>query len=129
MKLKNKKGFTMAELLIVIAIIAVLIAVAFPVFGAQLAKAQYSVDVANVRSAYSEEVADAMMSSDYDATTGKLNLDATAWDNIKKAAVNTAPDKITFDTTEGAHAIKIEPPTGVTAQDIPVDADVTIETN
>ena len=32
----NKKGFTLAELLIVVAIIAVLVAIAIPVFTAQL---------------------------------------------------------------------------------------------
>ena len=39
-KLKNKKAFTLAELLIVIAIIAVLVAIAIPVFNAQLDKAE-----------------------------------------------------------------------------------------
>ena len=36
---KSRKGFTLAELLIVVAIIAVLVAVAIPVFGNQLEKA------------------------------------------------------------------------------------------
>ncbi|MGO4946443.1 type IV pilin protein [Blautia sp. Sow4_E7] len=36
---KSRKGFTLAELLIVVAIIAVLVAVAIPVFGSQLEKA------------------------------------------------------------------------------------------
>lgn len=31
----NRKGFTLAELLIVVAIIAVLVAVAIPIFGSQ----------------------------------------------------------------------------------------------
>lgn len=35
----NKKGFTLMEMLIVVAIIAILIAVAIPVFSAQLHKA------------------------------------------------------------------------------------------
>ena len=39
MKIKNKKGFTLAELLIVVAIIAVLVAVAIPIFTSQLEKA------------------------------------------------------------------------------------------
>ena len=46
----SKRGFTLAELLIVVAIIAVLVAVAIPVFTAQLNKAKYATDLANIRS-------------------------------------------------------------------------------
>ena len=53
---KNNKGFTLAELLIVVAIIAVLVAVAIPVFSAQLEKSREATDVANIRSAYAEVV-------------------------------------------------------------------------
>ena len=49
---KNKKGFTLAELLIVVAIIAVLVAIAIPVFTNQLEKSREATDMANVRSAY-----------------------------------------------------------------------------
>ena len=48
----NKKGFTLAELLIVIAIIAILIAIAIPVFASQLRAARLATDHANIRSAY-----------------------------------------------------------------------------
>ena len=58
MKKLNKKGFTLAELLIVVAIIAVLVAISIPIFTAQLNKAKYSADEANARSIYSEMVAD-----------------------------------------------------------------------
>jgi len=51
---KNNKGFTLAELLIVVAIIAVLTAIAIPVFTNQLEKSREATDVANVRSAYAE---------------------------------------------------------------------------
>ena len=52
MKKNNNKGFTLAELLIVVAIIAVLVAVAIPVFNAQLEKSRDAVTVSNLRSAY-----------------------------------------------------------------------------
>ena len=37
---ENKKGFTLAELLIVVAIIGVLVAVSIPIFTAQLEKSR-----------------------------------------------------------------------------------------
>ncbi len=49
---KNNKGFTLAELLIVVAIIAVLVAIAIPVFTTQLEKSRETTDMANLRSAY-----------------------------------------------------------------------------
>ena len=52
MKKNNKKGFTLAELLIVVAIIAVLTAIAIPVFSAQLNKSKAATDLANIRSGY-----------------------------------------------------------------------------
>ena len=56
MQKNNKKGFTLAELLIVVAIIAVLVAIAIPVFTSQLEKSRESTDAANIRSAYAEAV-------------------------------------------------------------------------
>lgn len=50
--LRNKKGFTLAELLIVVAIIAVLVAIAIPIFSSQLEKAREATDAANIRAAY-----------------------------------------------------------------------------
>ena len=55
--MKRKKGFTLAELLIVVAIIAVLVAISIPIFSSQLEKSREATDLANVRSAYAEVVA------------------------------------------------------------------------
>lgn len=62
---KNKKGFTLAELLIVVAIIAVLVAISIPIFARQKLKAQEAVDMANLRSAYSEVIAAATTDPDH----------------------------------------------------------------
>jgi len=62
----NKKGFTLAELLIVVAIIAVLVAIAIPVFTSQLEKSREATDLANVRSAYAEQMAAYLTSNNVD---------------------------------------------------------------
>lgn len=53
MKRKQNKGFTLAELLIVVAIIAVLVAISIPIFHAQLRKARLATNQANGRAAFS----------------------------------------------------------------------------
>ena len=57
---ENKKGFTLAELLIVVAIIAVLVAISIPIFTSQLEKAREATDEANLRSIYAECSADVL---------------------------------------------------------------------
>ena len=54
MERNGKKGFTLAELLIVVAIIGVLVAISVPIFTGQLEKSKDAVTIANLRSAYSE---------------------------------------------------------------------------
>lgn len=60
MKKTNKKGFTLAELLVVVAIIAVLVAIAIPIFTSQLEKSREAVDAANIRAAYAEVMTEAV---------------------------------------------------------------------
>ena len=50
----NKKGFTLAELLVVVAIIGVLVAISIPIFTSQLEKSRDAVTASNVRAAYAE---------------------------------------------------------------------------
>ena len=59
-KLKNSEGFTLMEMLIVVAIIAILVAIAIPTFTGQLEKAREATDLANLRSAYAEVMASAL---------------------------------------------------------------------
>lgn len=68
-KKNNKKGFTLAELLIVVAIIAVLVAIAIPIFTAQLDKAKIATEQANARSTYAEAVANYLDNSSNSTTT------------------------------------------------------------
>ena len=63
--MKNNKGFTLAELLIVVAIIAVLVGISLPVFSAQLHKARVATDWANIRSYYGEIQSDFISTGEY----------------------------------------------------------------
>lgn len=45
----NKKGFTLAELLVVVAILAILVAVSIPIFTGKLEESREATDVANMR--------------------------------------------------------------------------------
>lgn len=54
---KNKKGFTIAELLIVVAIIAVLVGISTVLFIGHLEKSREATDLANVRAKYAEIMA------------------------------------------------------------------------
>ena len=85
---ENKKGFTLAELLIVVAIIAVLVAISIPIFTSQLEKSREAVDVANIRAAYAEITADAL--------TGKTDTTKTITPKQTNAGWQTK-----FDFPEG----------------------------
>ena len=81
-KLFNKKGFTLAELLIVVAIIAVLVAISIPIFTSQLEKAREATDAANIRAAYAEVMNAALLDADTD-TSKEVTLTQTqsGWQN------------------------------------------------
>ena len=73
MKRRNRNGFTLAELLIVVAIIAVLVAVAVPTFSSQIEKSRQAVDVANLRDAYAIAKLAEMM-QEYESADGVIRF-------------------------------------------------------
>ncbi len=83
-----QQGFTLAELLIVVAIIAVLVAIGIPVFTSQLEKSREATDLSNVRSAYAE----VMMA----AITGDTSAAYTA-------------DGSTICQSDGSYQITVQP--------------------
>ena len=62
---RSRQGFTLIEMLIVVAIIAVLVAIAIPTFSSSLHKAREATDLANARAYFAELQADYMMSGEY----------------------------------------------------------------
>lgn len=70
----NNKGFTLAELLIVIAIIAALVAIMIPTFGGQIEKAREAADIANLRSAYAEASAKYLSGQTDEGTDNKVTI-------------------------------------------------------
>jgi prepilin-type N-terminal cleavage/methylation domain-containing protein len=80
----KKAGFSLAELLVVVAIIAVLIAVSIPIFTALTAKARASTDMANIRSAKAAASVSYLSSQSseevtyyYDADNGRVTTSKT----------------------------------------------------
>ena len=80
-----KTGFTLMEMLIVIAIIAVLIAIAIPVFSSQLEKTREATDLTNVRSAYAQVSTEALLGNSEITVTVDLTqkqADWQSWDPV-----------------------------------------------
>lgn len=87
---RNKKGFTLAELLIVVAIIAVLTAIAIPIFTTQLEKSRDATDQANIRSAYAELSAALITNTDSTGVTTDLAKGSFTWTYDDTAKTYTA---------------------------------------
>lgn len=94
----NKKGFTLAELLVVVAIIGVLVAISIPIFTSQLAKARLATNQANARAAYAAATTDYLMQDTntsgayytYTTSSGTVEAKTTA----PAAAINSTDKDI-----------------------------------
>lgn len=67
---RQNKGFTIMEMLIVVAVIAVIAAIAIPVFSSSLHKAKVAADIANVRAYYAELQTEYLLTEEYRADIG-----------------------------------------------------------
>lgn len=70
------------ELLVVIAIIAVLVAIAIPMLASQLEKSREATDLANVRSAYAQVSAEAMLGDTTATVTVDLKQKKADWQSV-----------------------------------------------
>lgn len=80
-KKSSKKGFTLMEMLIVVAIIAILVAIAIPTFNNSLNKARLATDQANARALKAIVVANYL---DDNSNTGEFALDVSSGTAVEK---------------------------------------------
>ncbi len=102
---KNNKGFTLAELLIVVAIIAVLVAIAIPVFTSQLEKSREATDMANVRSAYANVMTTWLTDGQATTNTVSAQQKVSGWQTdpapYLQTMINGSMSSLTFDAKVG----------------------------
>lgn len=79
---RTSSGFTLMEMLIVIAIVIVLIAIAIPVFLSQPEKSREAADLANVRSAYAQVSAEALLGNPEATVTVELKQKRADWQSV-----------------------------------------------
>ena len=81
--MKNmKKGFTLAELLIVVAIIAVLVAISLPIFSNQLEKSRRAVDISNAR-----DIVAVFAAAVNSGTMEIPDVDSTVWVEVHRETI------------------------------------------
>lgn len=107
----SKKGFTLAELLIVVAIIGVLVGISIPIFSAQLRKSKLATNQANARAAYAAVSAE-ILDKGYAGGTGTYNVDkatltGAVTENTATTTATTAIKSWDVDTTLGSSTVKM----------------------
>ena len=100
LKIKSRLGFTLIEMLIVVAIIAILIAIVIPIFTSSLHAAEEAADAANVRGYY------AYLQAEYMADGTLPEFDESFHDTI------TYPDGSTIKLRVGLYSIRVSKRTG-----------------
>lgn len=111
----NKKGFTLIEMLVVIAIIAVLVSIIVPVVNNASEKANAAANAANLRALQAEAVAASLAGET--TTTTNLEIKFTEGNGMEISATDEAPkSKAAGDCPEGCEvAFDIDPYGTITA--------------
>lgn len=104
MHMNRKKGFTLAELLIVVAIVAVLVAIVIPVFTSQIEKSREATDAANIRNAYAELMTKVITEDTTDSIEVTLNQKKDDW----QTAIDFPCDEIGSPKADGKATVSYE---------------------
>jgi len=110
-KLTSKKGFTLIEMLVVIAIIAILVAIIVPTVTSSTSKAKAATDAANLRSAQATATIKALeetgKTTAYEYTAGQLGVPATSKTDKKpfKCTVTPGDGGVTVEVKYGDNGI------------------------
>ncbi|MBR4866608.1 MAG: type II secretion system protein [Clostridia bacterium] len=125
MKKNNKKGFTLVELVIVVAVMAILVAVAIPTIGSIRSSAQSSVDNSNA------QTVESIIKLAYSEQTGDGNLSTTAVEKaISEAKLGIAAGKTFFyDVDTGDCTAGSKPSTSTNGYTIAFDTSTTSATD
>ena len=129
-RLKSKKGFTLVELLVVVAIIAILVAISIPMVTGALERAKTETDNANLRAAEGaamiqyllEDGGESSKIYTYDANSG-LVKDATNFDaasNEVKTGYNQMTQSTNIQPGSGVVNVKITSTTGIESKWVPL---------
>lgn len=118
----SKKGFTLAELLIVVAIIGVLVGISIPIFTTQLKKSRIATNQANARACYA--AAKAAYLDDSTKTAGTYDVATGAYDPAGTACTTAvaADEGISTWATDSTISDAIDDKVA-TAWSITLDAD------
>ena len=137
----NKKGFTLAELLVVVAIVGILVAISIPVFTAQLSKAT---NQANLRAAKAAAIAAYLTDEDvtladkdgkivyyeYDLDSGtstkdgalKTDFAAPTTDYSEVTDMDSATDKAKYEHIQVAIKISSDSDSTANGTEVKLDA-------
>ena len=112
---ENKKGFTLAELLVVVAIVGILVAISIPVFTAQLSKARKATNQANLRAAKAAAVAQYMTDEmdtnandviyNYDLATGTVESITSITEGVAEKVIDDEKGSVQYKVIN----VKVKP--------------------
>ena len=110
MKKFDKKGFTIVELVIVIAVIAILAGIMIPTFSSVTKSAEEAAVAANAAEAYKKAMAADMADGYQDKKIGDADIDFDDYIDVTDATITydvAADGSVTATYTEGAYKAEL----------------------